>query len=319
MKPARLRAVCGAAAFLAAALLCTAHAEAATGLAIVCPNAAEAGKQVQTSCGASQQGQQVYKTPVGADLVRVDPGRAAGDRANWDPANTAYTWKPWDTVAPGELVETCKTNLADPSAFDDPANVCGDWAFAPKVAPAASIFLASPLTGRAPLTVLVTWNITNGSQCKAGGGWTGDKAAAGSESIILAGPSSLALTCTVPGAPGPGKAVLTWIAPTQNTDGTAYTNAKGYFIYRGTSSPPTAKSALVPVATLTQTFTGIAPNSMQYFGLTAVNANDIESDMLQASKLVEGLPTTSTYSAPPIAIDVQAAMSKPRSPVLTVE
>lgn len=309
---------------LLAVIFCAAlvpQGHAATGLAIVCPVAAEEGKPIPTSCnaGAGQSGQ-LYKTPLVTDLVRVDPTRSVGQTSDWNNL-TSYVWKKYGNLATGELYETCKSDLPDPSAFTDVAQ-CTAWAFVAKASIIPS-FTVTPASGTAPLAVRVTWNVPGGTACQAGGAWTGAKAAAGFEDLTLtAGPKSFALTCTaLTGPPAKGEAVITWTPATQNTDGSAYTNAKGYHLVSGTTSPPTTQILVTPASAATYTYTNLDPGTY-YFMIRSINNADVTSDFSGiGSKVIPNTPTAVTWSATPINITVAdpPAQTKPRAPVIMVQ
>lgn len=129
-------------------------------------------------------------------------------------------------------------------------------------------------SGLAPLAVRVTWTSTNAVSCTASGVWSGAKALSGAETITVNASGRVTLTCTE--AAIPGSAVLTWVAPTQNTDGSALTNLASYRIYYGTS--PTALSATrdVTVGNLSHTLTPLADGTW-YFSMTATNSAGTES------------------------------------------
>jgi len=69
----------------------------------------------------------------------------------------------------------------------------------------------------------------------------------------------------------PPSAVLTWAAPTLNTDGTAITLPLTYNVYQGAQGSTTKPSVLTGVTALTATITtGLAASSTVCFELTAV-------------------------------------------------
>jgi hypothetical protein len=72
-------------------------------------------------------------------------------------------------------------------------------------------------------------------------------------------------------------ALLSWTPATQNDDGSAYTNPKGYFIYSGVVNPPATKSALItPATVISKQFDNLATGTW-FFQITSVNSADIES------------------------------------------
>jgi len=120
------------ASLLLASLITAAHAQTPS-MAVVCPSASAEGQPVVSSCNAgSAQAGQVYKTPTDADLVRVDPTRAAGQGADWSNA-TSYTWKKYGNLAAGELFERCKAPQLPEGTLVN-LWTCTAWEFVPKPA-----------------------------------------------------------------------------------------------------------------------------------------------------------------------------------------
>ena len=85
-----------------------------------------------------------------------------------------------------------------------------------------------------------------------------------------------------------GTATLSWVAPTENSDGSALTNLAGYRVYYGTSA-----SALNTMAELsnpsltTYMVTGLTAGTY-YFALKAYTSANVESDLSNiASKLIQ--------------------------------
>lgn len=177
---------------------------------------------------------------------------------------------------------------------------------------------AAPVSGVAPLSVTVTWNVPNGTSCQAGGGWSGAKAAAGNEAVTLNAAASLSLACTVPGPVGPGQVNLTWTAATQNADGTPYTNAKGYQLYQGAADPAT--TALAPInnpATLALNVPNLAPGSTQCFAIASVSTTATGPAGPTACATIAGTPTTQPWTAA-VPIAVTQPPTKPKAPTLTL-
>jgi hypothetical protein len=314
MQPAKTRAALIAAVLVAAAISHAAPVSAATGLAMVATDSSCAGKPVNTACGGRDQTGQIYRVPLDTDLVRVmTDGKTV---ANWD--SNAYAWAIWKNVAPGQFYDQCDTDV--PVGSPVPDGACQVWSMKARAA-APAAFSASPTSGPAPLAVTVTWNIPSGSACQAGGGWSGAKAAAGSEVVTINASASLTLACTVPGPNGPGSAVLSWAIPTQNTDGSALTDLAGFNLYSGTTNPPTIKlSPMLAKNVTTYTFSNLPDGSTQWFGITSQNAAGAESDMVVGSKLIAGQASTKPWSGAPIAISITTPPpKKPRAPALSVQ
>jgi hypothetical protein len=99
-------------------------------------------------------------------------------------------------------------------------------------------------------------------------------------------------SCTTP-EPPTDVVNLTWVAPTQNTDGTALTDLAGYMIYYDTvdGGPYPNGIQITDETATTHTITGLAEGTY-YFVATAYNSTGQESDWSnQASKIVVAVPT----------------------------
>jgi hypothetical protein len=74
-----------------------------------------------------------------------------------------------------------------------------------------------------------------------------------------------------------GSATLYWIAPTQNTNGSAITNLAGYHIYYGTSANAlTTTIAVEGSSATTYTITGLSAGTY-YFTVVAYNSEGVDS------------------------------------------
>ena len=108
-----------------------------------------------------------------------------------------------------------------------------------------------------------------------GGSSSGSSAAtstSSSTSTDATSASSPSVTST-----GDGTATLTWIAPTQNTNGTPLTNLAGYHIYYGTSPNNLASSVQIADANTTSyTINGLAAGTW-YFSINAYTSAGVES------------------------------------------
>lgn len=143
----------------------------------------------------------------------------------------------------------------------------------------------------------LTWRTTPvASSCTASGDttWTGSKAASGTQTLpVTADPHVYTLACTFPGST---QAVLRWIAPTTNTDGSAYTNPKGYIVNFGTSPSALTSSRSVNQATvLTATVTDLTPGTY-HFCVRALSAVDMTSDCSNVVSKVIAAATTITQT-----------------------
>lgn len=83
-----------------------------------------------------------------------------------------------------------------------------------------------------------------------------------------------------------GSATLSWLAPTQNTDGSALTNLSGYRIYYGTNASALTQWVDVPSAGIQTYVLGNLSPATWYFAVKAV-AGGVESDLSNiASKTI---------------------------------
>src|SRR5690242_11840001 len=137
-------------------------------------------------------------------------------------------------------------------------------------------FTANQTSATGSLTPVLTWSTTPvASSCTASGGWSGTKFASGSETVAkITASKSYTLTC----AWGNGTANLSWVAPTQNTDGSSLTNLKGYRILYGTSASNLNLSQSVNSATATSASIAALGAGTWYFAVRAVNSSGAESD-----------------------------------------
>jgi hypothetical protein len=75
-----------------------------------------------------------------------------------------------------------------------------------------------------------------------------------------------------------GSALLSWIPPTLNTDGSPLTNLKGYKIYWGTEPDSYPSSVTVDLQGITSYFVENLTPATYYFVVTARNTDDVESE-----------------------------------------
>jgi hypothetical protein len=90
------------------------------------------------------------------------------------------------------------------------------------------------------------------------------------------GTTSQSATVTVTSS-STGTATLTWVPPTQNTNGTSVTTLTGYHIYYGTTEGALTQSIVVSGAsTTTYEITGLSSETW-YFAVAADAADGTES------------------------------------------
>lgn len=143
-------------------------------------------------------------------------------------------------------------------------------------------FTAETVTGTESVVPKLTWGSTPvAASCTASGDaqWTGAKLASGTVTLSAINASrTYTLTCNWP---GDTQAILSWIAPTTNTDGTPLTNLAGFNAYYGTtadlSGADTKSKQFANAGASTGTITALAPGTY-FFGVKAYNTLGISSD-----------------------------------------
>lgn len=176
----------------------------------------------------------------------------------------------------------------------------------------------TPSSGPGPFTV--EWEVPNGTACQAAGAWSGAKAASGTEQVSPAvGNRNITLSCTVPGPAPTGWAKLTWTHPTSNTDGTPYTDPKGYQILAERANPPT-KVIAQPAATVTQYRVEGLGDGRWYFAVRSKNLADRVGPLSEVkNKTITGSPATVSWSATNAITVTEREPARPQAPVLSVE
>lgn len=172
-----------------------------------------------------------------------------------------------------------------------------------------------------PLAPVATWAATPaaGASCEASGAWTGSKAASGTETLGAIRSSSLwALQCSWPGET---IATLTWVNPTENDDGTAYTNPGvtrlvwtssgnlSSFDCLQPSATPSIQTTDRPADQTMHTITGLTPGTWN-FAAYAVNTLGLCSTASNiASKTITG----------PASLSDSVSVKVPGAPSVDVE
>jgi hypothetical protein len=83
---------------------------------------------------------------------------------------------------------------------------------------------------------------------------------------------------TVAAAPT-GSITVSWVPPTQNTNGTPVTGLSGFRVYYGTASRQYAQSVLVSSPSLRSVVVeGLSPGTTWYFGVKSVSSTGVESE-----------------------------------------
>jgi fibronectin type III domain protein len=124
--------------------------------------------------------------------------------------------------------------------------------------PDTGVLTGKPATANEGTTGSITITGTNGSTSASIGPFT----------ILVKAPTS---------APGTGSATLSWIAPTQNTDGTPITNLAGYHIYYGVSASQLTTTITVSDVTETSYVVGGLAPGTYYFAVVAYNSAGMDS------------------------------------------
>jgi hypothetical protein len=154
----------------------------------------------------------------------------------------------------------------------------------------------TPTTGKGSVTPRLTWSTTPAAtSCTASGGWSGTKAASGSQTLAaIYGNTNFTLTCSWSGA---GSALVRWTAPTTNTDGSPLTDLASFKVLYGTSSTSFTKTVNVTDPAARSFTVGSLTPATWYFKVHLVNSKGVESaDSNVASKSVKGATAAKTVS-----------------------
>lgn len=181
-----------------------------------------------------------------------------------------------------------------------------------QTAPSLAFDLGTVTNASGQVVPALTWSTTpTASSCTASGdsAWSGTKAASGTQTLpATLDPHEYALACTFPGST---QAVLRWVSPTTNTDGSAYSNPKGFLVNFGTSASALTSSRSVNQSTATTATVTDLTAGTYYFCVRALNAFDMPSE---CSNVI------SKTISPSQTIRQTVALKKPSAPTsLTVE
>ena len=150
---------------------------------------------------------------------------------------------------------------------------------------------ANPSTVTSGGKTTITWSASNATSCTGSGAWSGSEALSGSRAtgalttdLTFAlscsgagGTASQSATVSVTNAPVSGDAVLSWAAPTTNTNGTPVSALAGYHLYYGNSASALSKSvAIIGATTTSYEITGLTAGTW-YFAVAADAADGTES------------------------------------------
>ena len=167
-------------------------------------------------------------------------------------------------------------------------------------------FTADVTSGVETVVPVLTWDtIPLADDCTASGDWSGSKGPSGTETLpAISGSATYNIQCDWLDA----SALLTWTIPTTNTDGTAYTDPKGFKVYYDMTQggPYVNINDIANPTASTHIVAPLIPGTW-FFVVTAYNQNDVESDVSNEAMKILGL-TTETES---VGITVNP---KPASP-----
>ena len=174
------------------------------------------------------------------------------------------------------------------SGANGPANDTVSVTVAPPV-PSVNLS-ASPSSVAQNGSTTLSWTSNNVTSCTASGDWSGTMPTSGSQTInALITNSNFTLTCS--GANGSasdlvnvtvvlsnnGTALLSWVPPTENTDGSTLTDLAGYKVYYGTSSGSYGAPITINDPGLSSYMVENLGISDWFFVITAFNSSGIES------------------------------------------
>lgn len=147
-------------------------------------------------------------------------------------------------------------------------------------------FTAEVTSGVETVVPVLTWDTTPlADDCVASGDWSGNKGPSGTETLpAITSSATYNITCNWLDV----TATVTWTAPTQNTDGTAYTDPKGFKVYYGMNQGgPYDNVDDIPNPNATTHVISPLASGAWFFVATAYNQNDVESDVSnEASKIL---------------------------------
>lgn len=114
-----------------------------------------------------------------------------------------------------------------------------------------------------------------------GGGAGGESSSALSSVTASAGDDLFDVNESTPSvASVDGAVTLSWLPPTENTDGSTLTDLSGYKIYYGTSSDTlTSTISLNNAGISSYVVEGLTAGTAYYFAVSAVNSSDIQSGL----------------------------------------
>jgi hypothetical protein len=169
---------------------------------------------------------------------------------------------------------------------------------------------ANQTSATGSLVPVLTWS-TNpvATSCRASGGWSGDKAVSGTQTLpSINASTNYTLTCSW----GNGTATLSWVPPTTNTNGSPLTDLAGYRVVYGTSASALTQMVTVSDVTARQATISALPAGTWHFAMRAFNTRGNESsNTVVGSKSVTGATAAATV---PITITAPPTTPPPTTP-----
>lgn len=166
---------------------------------------------------------------------------------------------------------------------------------------------ANATSATGSMAPVLTWS-TNpvATSCSASGGWSGTKAASGTQTLpTITASTNYTLTCSW----STGEARVRWTIPTTNTNGTALTNLAAFRVYYGTSQSSLTQVREINDISSTSALISPLGAGTWFFKVLAVNANQVQSgDSNLASKVIN-----SASSAGSVAITINSPTTPPPS------
>lgn len=154
---------------------------------------------------------------------------------------------------------------------------------------------ANATSATGSMAPVLTWSTSPAAtSCTASGGWSGSKAASGTQTLsTITSSTNYTLTCNW----NSGSARVNWTIPTSNTNGSSLTNLAAFRVYYGTSASAMSQIREInDVSSTAATISSLAPGTW-FFKVRAVNASQLESaDSAVASKSVTGSSAASTVN-----------------------
>jgi hypothetical protein len=134
---------------------------------------------------------------------------------------------------------------------------------------------ANQSSAQTSMVPVLTWSTSPTAQsCLASGGWSGNRAVSGTQtqpSISVS--TSYTLACIW----SDGTAIVSWVAPTTNVDGSNLLDLAGFNVVYGTSSSLLSQIALVDDVTRSSYTVQSLPPGLWYFAVRAFNTQLVES------------------------------------------